>query len=261
MKKLSIVLSLTVSLSAMSGTLGRADTVINDDLIGKGSACFGANCVVDMEFNFNTLVLDGTDPSILFTDSSTSASFPTTDWKAGVDGATNTFAISNVDTGKSVFAVNAAGDAVAIGAGATLTAGTVSMGGLRIANVADGVQLTDAATLGQLSAAVSALPADYSQLKATNTRNVDRLNELSAEINAVGAIGSAMSALQLNPRGTGDHFLSIGMGSYKSSLALAVGSFHFLADDRIFVNTGVSAETNAIGGTAARIGATFAFGQ
>ncbi|ABD54942.1 YadA-like family protein [Jannaschia sp. CCS1] len=257
MKKLSITLSLSLSLSAMSGTLVLADQVINDDLIVTQSACVGPNCFDGMDFGFSTLILDGPNPSILFEDSSLSASFPTTDWRVGVDNATNTFAISNADTGQSVFSVNAAGDAIAIGAGATLTAGTVNVGGLRISNVADGVQATDAVTLGQLNAAVSALPTDFAAIQTANAGNIARLNELSEEINAVGAIGSAMSALQLNPRGTGDHFFSIGLGNYEGTTALAIGSFHFLADDRVFVNTGVSAATNGVGGTAARLGVTF----
>lgn len=258
MKKLSLSVSLSLALSAVCATLANADQVIADDLIVTQSACVGVNCVEDQDFGFNTLVVDAANPSILFNDTSTLiGGFPSVDWRVGVNSATDTFAISNAGTGQDVFAINAAGDAIAIGAGATLTAGTVSVGGLRIANVADGVLPTDAATFGQLNAALSTLPTDFSELRATNAANIARLNELSGEINAVGAIGSAMSALQLNPRGTGDHFVSIGLGSYEGTTALAVGSFHFLADDRIFVNTGISAATNGTGGTAARLGVTF----
>lgn len=257
MTKLSITLALTVSLLPIAGSIAQADEVILDDLIVNGSTCVGANCVEDMDFGFSTLVLDGTDPSILFSDTSATASFPATDWEVGVNNTTNTFAIGNANSGTDVFAVSADGDAVAIGAGATLAAGTVNMGGLRIANVADGVAATDAVTLGQLNAAIAGLPTNVGALQATNAANTARLDELSAEINAVGAIGSAMSALQLNPRGTGDHFVSIGLGSYEGATALAVGSFHFLADSRIFVNTGISAATNGTGGTAARLGVTF----
>ncbi|WP_341861679.1 YadA-like family protein [Gymnodinialimonas sp. 57CJ19] len=257
MTKLSHTLALTVSLFPLAGSIAQADQVILDDLIVNGSTCVGANCVEDMDFGFNTLVLDGADPSILFSDTSSSASFPTTDWDVGVNNTTNTFAIGNANSGTDVFAVSAAGDAVAIGAGATLAAGTVNVGGLRIANVADGVAATDAVTLGQLNAAISGLPADFGAFQAANAANTARLNVLSSEINAVGAIGSAMSALQLNPRGTGDNFVSIGIGSYEGATALAVGSFHFLADNRIFMNTGISAATNGTGGTAARLGLTF----
>ena len=264
MNKLSIILPLTLTFSGAIGSLTQAEVVIEEDLIVIGSACVGSNCTAGLKFfdsstqagTFNTLNLDRTDPSILFSDTSNSPNFPSADWRVGVDSSNN-FAISNDTTQTNVFVANAAGDAVAIGAGATLTAGTVSVGGLRIANVADGVAVSDAATLGQLNAAIASLPADLSTLLDLNASNLAQLNTLSSAIDAVGAIGSAMSALQINPRSTGDHSMSIGLGSYEGTTAFAVGSFHFLADDSIFMNTGVSVATNGTGGTAARFGITF----
>jgi len=268
MKNLLIILPVALTLVGHSASQVNADQVIYDDLIvtdgapeSTGSACIGANCVEDVEFGFSTLILDQTDPSILFQDSSYSGSFPTTDWRVGAETASGTFSIGNVSTGETVFAISGDGNAIGIGAGATLTSGAVSVGGLRVSNVADAVELTDAVTLGQLNAAVSTLPDDQAALNAANAAtaaaNSEMLTSLSNEINAVGAIGSAMSALQVNPRGDGDHFVSFGMGHYEGSTALAVGSFHYLADNRIFVNTGISAATDGVGGTAGRIGVTF----
>ena len=266
-----------------------ADQVINDDLIVFGDLCVGASCTDNMDFGWATVVIDGVDPSILFTDTSNSASFPTTDWNVGVDSSTGSFIIRNADTSQTVFTITADGTGVAIGAGATLTNGVVSLGGLRVANVANGIVNTDAITLGQLNAAIATLPADLRAANATsatinaqntainaqntatnatnmvinaaniatNASNVARLDELSQEINAVGAIGSAMSALQVNQRGGGDHSVSFGLGNYQGTTALALGSFHYFADNRIFVNTGIARATNGVGGTAARLGVTF----
>lgn len=260
MQKLLTSLSAALVLSA-SMTSALADEVISDDLIVQGSACVGANCLEGMDFGFSTVVLDQTDPSILFRDTSSAGTFPSTDWRVGVETSSGTFSIENVTDGQTVFAVSDDGNAIGIGSGAVLSDGAVSVGGMRVANVADGVADTDAVTLRQLNAAIALLPTDIvtenAALAAANARNSAELSQLSGEIDAVGAIGSAMSALQVNPRATGDHFVSIGLGHYEGTSALAIGSFHFLADNSIFVNTGVSTATNGNGGTAARLGVTF----
>lgn len=258
MKKLLILLPVTLSLVGQGAHFASADQVITDDLIVQRSACVGANCVADIEFGFTTLILDQTDPSILFQDTSSTGSFPSTDWRVGMETSSGTFSIGNVSSGDTVFAISGDGNAVGIGAGATLTSGAVSVGGLRVSNVADAVELTDAVTLGQLNAAISTLPDQQSSANAEiAAANAEMLDQLSGEINAVGAMGSALSALQANPRGTGDHFASFGVGYYEGATALALGSFHYFANDRVFVNTGVSATTDGVGGTAGRIGMTF----
>lgn len=79
MKNLLIILPVALTLVGHSASQVNADQVINDDLIvtsgaleSSGSACIGANCVEDVEFDFSTLILDQTDPSILFQDTSSS---------------------------------------------------------------------------------------------------------------------------------------------------------------------------------------------
>lgn len=268
MKNLLIILPVALTLAGHSASQANADSVINDNLIVTtdpsntgGGVCIGANCVDFVNFGFTTLMLDQTDPSIVFQDTSNSGSFPGTDWRVGAETASGTFSIGNMTTGDTVFAISGDGNAIGIGAGATLTNGAVSVGGLRVSNVADAVEQTDAVTLGQFNAAMSTLPDDLLALNDANAviaaANSEMLTSLSNEINAVGAIGSAMSALQVNPRGEGDHFVSFGMGYYEGSTALALGSFHYSADNRIFVNTGISAATDGVGGTAARIGVSF----
>lgn len=260
MNKLLITLSVAAALSGASLTSVSADEVITDDLIVQGSACIGADCVENMDFGFSTLVLDQADPSITFRDTSV-GSFPSTDWRVGMETSSGTFSIGNVTAGETVFAVSNDGNAISIGSEAVLSDGAISVGGMRIANAGDGIADTDAVTLRQLNAAISALPTDLIAENAAfaeiNARNAQELSELSDEINVVGAIGSAMSALQINPRATGQHFLSVGFGQYEGASAIAIGSFHFFADDSVFVNAGISAAPNGSGGTAARLGMTF----
>ena len=245
--------SLTLALALAAGS-AHADQVISDDLIVNfQSACVGVNCTDGMDFGSSTLVIDATDPSVRFTDTSNSGAFPTNDWQVGVNSSDGNFYIQDVNGGGNVFTLGASGNSVVLGSGGTLADGTVSVSGLRVSNVADGVADTDAVTLGQLNAALALVPFDTTAAE----QNAADLAALGKRIDDVGAIGSAMSALQLNPRGTGDHFFSVGLGYYEGSTAMALGSFHFFNDNSIFVNTGIARTLNGNSGTAARIGFTF----
>lgn len=272
MKKLTLKFSLITAVAASFGMLAvgaQADQVINDDIIvngGDGSACIGVNCVEDMVFGFSTVVIDNPDGSILFTDTSGAANFPTTDWRLGTESSSGNFYIENEDTNTQVLTVGSDGNAVALGGNATLVDGAVTVGDLRVANVADGVDDTDAVTLGQLNAVIydAGFEGDLSANAAQLSANAEQLSEnarqlvvLEQNINDIGAIGSALSALQVNPRGAGDHFFSAGFGYYNGSTALALGSFHFLNNDRIFVNTGIAGTTDGQSSIAARAGITF----
>tara|TARA_R110002096_G_scaffold250980_1_gene443585 strand:- start:26836 stop:27792 length:957 start_codon:yes stop_codon:yes gene_type:complete len=66
-----------------------ADQVTNDDAIINGSECIGLDCVNGEDFGFNTLVLKENNLRILFQDTSTSGSFPTTDWLLTANDSTN----------------------------------------------------------------------------------------------------------------------------------------------------------------------------
>ena len=239
-----------------------ADQVILDDLIVQQSACVGANCVEDMDFGFNTVVIDNQDPSLLFSDTSNTASFPTIDWRVGVNGSNGRFYIENVNTSKSVLVVDSTGNAVALGAGSEIVNNAISVGTSsnlrRVVNVSDGTDPTDAVTLSQLNAAIMTMESGYSDQLASINNNIESLD---GKINEVGAIGSAMSALIPNPRATGDNALSLGIGHYDDKTALAIGSFHYLGNKNVLVNAGLSA---TVGGgdsspTALRAGMTFGF--
>jgi hypothetical protein len=240
----------------------QADHVIIDDLIVQGSACVGTNCVQDMEFGFSTIVVDAEDPSLLFTDTSNTASFPSVDWRVGVDGSSGNFSIQNEDSGDQVLVVSSTGNGVALGADSELVDGAVSVGASdnlrRVINVADGTDPTDAVTLSQLNDAVTTMEAGYSD-QLTSLEN--RVDDFDEKIDEVGAIGSAMSALVPNPRSSSDNSIALGIGHYGDQTALAIGSFHYLNNDRILFNAGLG---GAVGGgnsspVAVRAGVTIGF--
>ena len=80
-----------------------ADQQILDDLIVDGSACIGQDCVNGESFGFDTLRLKENNLRLHFQDTSTSASFPTVDWRITANdssnGGANYLAVENVDGG------------------------------------------------------------------------------------------------------------------------------------------------------------------
>ena len=58
-----------------------ADNVIRDDLIVDGSACVGFDCVNGESFGFDTMRLKENNLRLHFQDTSSSASFPSNDWR------------------------------------------------------------------------------------------------------------------------------------------------------------------------------------
>lgn len=215
-----------------------AQQVISNDLIVQSSMCVGASCESGMDFQFNTVVLSDASPTLLFNDTSVN-SFPTTDWSVALNQGN--FVITNVDAALPVVQLNSTGTGVALGGGAALVDGAISVGSAgatrRIVNVADGVAATDAATYGQLQTALASAPAANDQILMENQAELARIG---AEVQDIGAIASAFSALSVNPRADGDHFLSVGMGTYGNGRALGVGTFHFLDGNNVFINTGVA---------------------
>ncbi len=255
-KQLMRHLAFTFVTAFMMPNLANGQTVINQDLVVQGSACVGATCPDNPTFGFDTVRLQGSSPTILFDDTSSTASFPNNDWRVGVVGGN--FVIQDATAGSNVFAIGAAGNSVALGANSTLVDGAVSVGSAgnlrRVTNVAAAINATDAVILSQVSGAISAAEARASvQLQ----QNAQDLNALSTRLDGVGAMSSAMSALAVNPRGTGNNFLSFGLGHYNGSTAVAAGSFHFLAGNFIMLNTGISYNATNGGNPAFRAGVTF----
>ena len=82
-----------------------ADQQFQDDVIVIGSLCVGVDCVNGENFNFDTIRLKENNLRIRFTDTSSSSSFPTTDWEITINdsanGGANFFRIANIDENKN----------------------------------------------------------------------------------------------------------------------------------------------------------------
>lgn len=297
--KVSVIIGLLVLAGSLVSGPSRADQVINDDLIVDGSLCVGFDCVNNEDFGFDTIRLKENNLRIKFEDTSSSASFPTTDWQIIVNDSANGgrsyFGVDNVDSGNPVLRVfEGDGAAVVIGEGSTDGgANTLSVGSAeeprRIVNVADGIDDSDAATVGQLkssgvgaeattrAAADSALQNNINMESAARAaadmalqNNIDseaatraaaddalheRIDSVESRLDDVGALAVAFSALVPNSRGAGNTQISLGLGNYASANALAAGMFHYVSNN-VLLNAGLSTSFNR-NGTAVRAGVTF----
>ncbi len=88
---------------------GFSDQVIADDLIVDGSACIGFDCVNGESFGFDTIRLKENNLRIKFQDTSTAASFPSTDWQLtandSANGGANKFSIDDISGSRTPFTV------------------------------------------------------------------------------------------------------------------------------------------------------------
>ena len=168
-----------------------ADQVIPDDQVVEGSLCVGADCLDGEIFDFDTVKLKTDDPLIRFLDTSNSGSFPTNDWAMGItDNALPgpaRFFINDISGGNTVLLMEAgASGGIALGAGSAVESNAISVGSAgserRIMHVADGVDDTDAATVGQLtslnSSKAAQLDTDLGSLQSS-------IDSLSARLDAV----------------------------------------------------------------------------
>jgi autotransporter adhesin len=123
-------------------------------------------------------------------------------------------------------------DSVALGRGSVATEGdTVSVGSAgserRITNVADGINDSDAATVGQLTAFQGDIGGLEDRISGVEDRvsGLDdrRVDKLSERTDKIGAISAAFSAVEPNPRAVGNSQLSVGIGHYNGTVAVAAG--------------------------------------
>jgi hypothetical protein len=100
----SILLGMLAVTSAV-----KADQQIPDDLVVVGSICIGLDCVNNESFGFDTIRLKENNLRIKFQDTSSSSSFPTTDWQITVNdslnGGANWFGIEDIDAGTTPFTI------------------------------------------------------------------------------------------------------------------------------------------------------------
>jgi hypothetical protein len=88
-----------------------ADILHNDDVIIFFSLCVGNDCVNGESFGFDTIRLKENNLRIHFQDTSSTASFPTNDWRIMINdssnGGGNYFAIEDSNAARQVFRVDA----------------------------------------------------------------------------------------------------------------------------------------------------------
>jgi len=189
MKKIqTLILSIV---SAVFTIAAVADQVLLDDQIVDGSLCVGVDCLDGEIFDFDTVKLKTDDPLIKFLDTSSSASFPSNDWTMGItDNALPgpaQFFINDISGGNTVLLMEAgATGGIALGAGSAVEPNAISVGSLgserRIMHVADGIDDTDAATVGQLTS----LNSDKAAMLDTELANLQsNIDSLSTRLDAV----------------------------------------------------------------------------
>ena len=98
---------------------GQPETqVISQDLVVQGSECVGIDCASSESFGFDTIRLKENNLRIHFMDTSSSASFPTNDWRIiandSSNGGGNYLAIEDSNAGTQVFRVDAGAGANAL---------------------------------------------------------------------------------------------------------------------------------------------------
>lgn len=119
MKTLRILLLLLLSTSFISTVSAQMDLdgadlkdqVFVDDLIVNGSACVGQDCVNGENFGFDTGRYKENNLRIHFFDTSSSASFPSNDWRIVINdssnGGDNYFRIEDSSAGRNPFQIDA----------------------------------------------------------------------------------------------------------------------------------------------------------
>ncbi len=101
----------TLATGAMGFNTANADIVQNDDVIITFSACIGNDCANGESFGFDTLRIKENNVRIHFDDTSSSASFPSNDWRILINdtgnGGANYFAVQDVSGNKIPFRIAA----------------------------------------------------------------------------------------------------------------------------------------------------------
>ena len=166
----------------------------------------------------------------------------------GADATVENGAPGGAAIGQNARVQTGAANGVALGKDSVASeTNTVSVGSTtnqrRITNVANGIHATDAVNVQQLQQAMGTLNSD-----------IDKLDD---RVDDVGSLASAFSALVPNNRVSGNTQISVGMGHYSGSNAMAAGVFHYVSD-KVLVNAAISSTFESTG-TAGRAGVTFSF--
>lgn len=94
-----------------NSTLAEEAQVFTQDVIVQGSLCVGIDCVNGENFGFDTQRFKENNLRIHFDDTSSSASFPSNDWRITINGSNNGddsyFSIDDATAGRSPFRIEA----------------------------------------------------------------------------------------------------------------------------------------------------------
>ncbi len=170
-----------------------ADQVITDDVVIKGSMCVGTQCSDNQDFGFDTVIYQSDDPSIRFQDTSITATFPTSDWVLGFTDEGSTvipyFYLRDEDQGVNLLVLQSGNSGgVALGAQSTVESDAISVGNSdntrRIMFVADGIDDSDAVTMGQFTT-------------FTTTAQTNTATEISDLNSNISDVQTSISALQV----------------------------------------------------------------
>jgi hypothetical protein len=97
--------------SSQDGLNRTQDLCYQDDMIIQYSLCVGVDCVCNMNFGFDTIVLMENNLRIFFDDTSTTALFPFNDWRIiandSASGGASYFSIEDATAGRRTFSIEA----------------------------------------------------------------------------------------------------------------------------------------------------------
>ncbi|WP_157637423.1 YadA family autotransporter adhesin [Burkholderia ubonensis] len=149
-------------------------------------------------------------------------------------------------------------NSVAIGASSVANEpNTVSFGSVgkerRLANVAPGVDGTDAVNLGQLNGAVASGVSqanNYTDQRIADTNRT--INDVAK--NAYSGVAAALAMPNLTPSAPGHTVAGVGIGSYKSGRAMAVSVTHRSENGKWLMNGGVAVTSSGDAGVRAQVG-------
>ena len=255
--------------STAFGYQANAETFF-EDLVVSGSACIGKFCPASADeyptlednqdngnqepfFQFNTLILKDEQPSIKFTDTSASASFPTTDWKIQTNNNnSNHFSIIDVTSNKTLLKLcppNSTNctDIIPFGEGVTSqdiinNSTNTSNNTTAISNNSTAIQSLTS-SIDDNSARITKNSKSISINKNQIHKNAKRIDKLQDNINKIGfgvagatALNSALSAL---PTGAFRSNFSCGIGSgvYSNRAAMSLGCAANI-NERVSLNIG-----------------------
>lgn len=204
---MSIYIKIMALLLAFSPS-SYSDQIFVEDLIVKSSLCVGSECINGELFDFDTVLFKSNDPQVRFQDTSSTASFPTSDWVFGFtdenSSVTPYFFLRDEDQASNVLVLESgATGGVALGAASTLEASAVSVGnitsGRRIVFVADGIDATDAATMGQFTSftttAAAGMTTEINSVDNSISQMQTDLAELQSRVNGLIARLDALSPI------------------------------------------------------------------